>query len=151
MTRTFVINELDEWRSCVEAILPGLRPGMILALSGPLGAGKTTFVQVLARALGFPSVPKSPTFSLLRTHTGANHPSGISRLVHVDAYRIEHPKDADVLALDEERSVPGTILCIEWPEHVGDWIEMHEKDCIHVTINMRNEDASRTLCVEQVD
>ncbi len=110
----------EDWKSVAREIAGELRDGHILTLSGPLGAGKTTFVQALASVLGSTSVPKSPTFSMLRTHSiSAN---GLLRMLHVDAYRIENEADMTPLDLDEELLIPGTILVLEWPEHVAQWL-----------------------------
>lgn len=99
-----------------EHVLPRLRTGMIIALSGPLGAGKTTFVQHLVRILGGVGQVKSPTFALMRTYTVAHEV--LRRVVHVDAYRLEQPEEARVLNLQEELEEAGTIACIEWPERM---------------------------------
>src|SRR5574337_1692541 len=109
-----IIKQIEDWQSIADEVIKELKPGAIITLSGPLGAGKTTFVQVLAKALGAKALPKSPTFSLIRTYGVRHAPTGIRRLIHVDAYRLEHPEDARPLNLDEERREPGTILVIEW-------------------------------------
>ncbi|MDP3794159.1 MAG: tRNA (adenosine(37)-N6)-threonylcarbamoyltransferase complex ATPase subunit type 1 TsaE, partial [Candidatus Uhrbacteria bacterium] len=67
--KTFVLKKLSDWNQVVKFIIPKLKPGTIIALSGPLGAGKTTFVQHLAKALGVRSTPRSPTFSLVRSYS----------------------------------------------------------------------------------
>lgn len=97
-----------------------LRPGSILALSGPLGAGKTTFAQMLAAALGVKEPVRSPTFALTRTYALA-HPA-LRRLVHVDAYRLETEGEMLALNLDEELEMPGTVILIEWPERIPYWL-----------------------------
>ena len=82
---------------------------MWIGLTGDLGAGKTTFVQGMARGLGID--PKhyvnSPTFTLVNEYG--------DRLVHVDLYRIEKPSEIETLAL-EEYVQPGRVIVIEWPE-----------------------------------
>jgi tRNA A37 threonylcarbamoyladenosine biosynthesis protein TsaE len=49
--------------------------------------------------------------------------TGLRRLMHIDAYRIEDAKDLIVLDLDEELAVPGTVLLIEWPENIKQWLK----------------------------
>ncbi|MFA5129853.1 MAG: tRNA (adenosine(37)-N6)-threonylcarbamoyltransferase complex ATPase subunit type 1 TsaE [Patescibacteria group bacterium] len=115
------IPTTTDWNSVAREIVAKLNDGDILTLSGPLGAGKTTFVQALAQALGSEKLPKSPTFSMLRTYSISGN--GLSRLLHVDAYRIENEIDLITLDLDEELLIPGTILVIEWPEHIPAWLE----------------------------
>ncbi|MDX2400850.1 tRNA (adenosine(37)-N6)-threonylcarbamoyltransferase complex ATPase subunit type 1 TsaE [Microbacterium algeriense] len=84
-----------------------LEPGDLLILTGPLGAGKTTFTRGLAEGLGVRGPVQSPTFVIARTH-----PSLVGRapLVHVDAYRLGSAAELDDLDLDLERSV----VVIEW-------------------------------------
>ena len=84
-----------------------LEPGDLLILTGPLGAGKTTFTRGLAEGLGVRGPVQSPTFVIARTH-----PSLVGRapLVHVDAYRLGSAAELDDLDLDLDRSV----VVIEW-------------------------------------
>ena len=84
-----------------------LEPGDLLILTGPLGAGKTTFTRGLAEGLGVRGPVQSPTFVIARTH-----PSLVGRapLVHVDAYRLGSGAELDDLDLDLARSV----VVIEW-------------------------------------
>lgn len=116
------------WSVVAREVVALLRPGSVLALQGPLGAGKTTFVQALAKELAAERVPKSPTFSMLRTYR-VRRPSAslgtgwIQRLLHVDAYRIEHERDLIPLDLDAELAASDAILVIEWPEHAAHWLK----------------------------
>lgn len=129
----YVIDAFSDWDTCVTSLAPELQPGDILGLSGPLGAGKTTFTQALARALGALGDPRSPTFSLMRTYQLKHHAS-LQRLVHIDAYRLEKPGDVLALNLEEEMAEPGTLLVIEWPENVRTWLDRQQK-YYFITIN----------------
>jgi len=124
-TQTIHLNGqgIYEWKEVVDALIEHLRAPMILALSGPLGAGKTTFVQALAQALGVEDRPRSPTFSLLRAYVLPVEVRGIRRLVHIDAYRLETANDVYALDLEGELSEPGTIVAMEWPEQLGDALQ----------------------------
>jgi tRNA threonylcarbamoyladenosine biosynthesis protein TsaE len=86
-----------------------------LALSGDLGSGKTTFVRFLAEALGIREPVKSPTFNLYAIYNGP------IRLLHCDAYRLNDSAEMDALLLDEYLVSPW-ILCVEWPEHIPEWM-----------------------------
>lgn len=84
-----------------------LQAGDLIVLTGPLGAGKTTFTRGLADGLGVRGPVQSPTFVLARTH-----PSLVegAPLVHVDAYRLASAAELDDLDIDFARSV----VVIEW-------------------------------------
>lgn len=115
----FIVARIEDWDVVARAIVDQLKPGMAIKLTGPLGAGKTTLVQALARVLGAKSVPRSPTFSLLRSYELRSTIHGLRRLVHVDAYRLESASDAHALGLDEELVGGDTVLAVEWAEHLG--------------------------------
>jgi tRNA threonylcarbamoyladenosine biosynthesis protein TsaE len=92
----------------------------ILLLQGPLGAGKTSLVQGLAKGLGIEEPITSPTFALAQ-HYGGRGPRGATALVHLDLYRLELPAAADELfAQEEEEAVAlGALLAVEWPERLS--------------------------------
>lgn len=89
----------------------------VVALSGDLGAGKTTLVQLMARELGVLQVVTSPTFTIMK---GYEVSSGtFNRLVHMDAYRIESLDELKPLRLEEILEAPQTLFCIEWAEKIA--------------------------------
>ncbi len=90
----------------------------VLLLEGDLGAGKTTFTKELASQLGINKEEvHSPTF-ILKKEYDATHPS-FAKLVHIDAYRFIHPKEAKVLRLEQDLEDPRTIVAIEWPSKMN--------------------------------
>lgn len=129
----YIVAKVEDWDRVAQTIAKELKPGMILALSGPLGAGKTTFVQALARVLGAKGHLRSPTFSLVRSY--AVRAGEIKTLVHVDAYRIEDERDVLPLGLDELLSEPGTVMAIEWSERVSSFIRASKAPVLSVTID----------------
>ena len=89
-------------------------PGAVLALHGELGAGKTSFVQGLARALGIDAAVCSPTFTLVNEYRGRDG----ARLVHIDLYRLAGPDDLDAIGWDDYLD-SGDAMAVEWPERAG--------------------------------
>ena len=98
-----------------------LRVGDVIALSGGLGAGKTSFARGVLAGLGLAGEAPSPTFPIVIAY---EPPDVALPLWHVDLYRIEAAEDLDELGLDEARG--DAALLIEWPERMGDreWADM---------------------------
>jgi len=88
-------------------------PGDIVALSGPLGVGKTAFARGLIEALGFSGEVPSPSFAIVIPYAP---PDVRIPVWHVDLYRIDDPEEIGELGLDEARS--DSLLLIEWPERM---------------------------------
>jgi tRNA threonylcarbamoyladenosine biosynthesis protein TsaE len=95
------------------ALARALRPGDVVALFGPLGAGKTTLARGLLRGLGHEGDVASPTFPIVQVY---GPPDTTIPLWHVDLYRIEDPSELDEIGLDEARGEAA--LVIEWPERM---------------------------------
>ncbi|MDE2213179.1 MAG: tRNA (adenosine(37)-N6)-threonylcarbamoyltransferase complex ATPase subunit type 1 TsaE [Patescibacteria group bacterium] len=88
----------------------------VLFLQGELGAGKTTFMQALAREIGIKGTVQSPTFVLMRAYPISY--KGFTKLVHIDAYRFEKPDEFRALRPNDFLKDPHTLVCIEWPERI---------------------------------
>lgn len=101
-------------------VVEKLRGGDVLLLSGPLGAGKTTFVQALARALRIPDKVNSPSYTIVGEYVVSSHPL-IKKLIHVDLYRLEKnvPDDVAVKDVLEQVNDPSRLTVIEWAERLG--------------------------------
>ncbi|MFB8388030.1 tRNA (adenosine(37)-N6)-threonylcarbamoyltransferase complex ATPase subunit type 1 TsaE [Microbacterium sp. NPDC055910] len=84
-----------------------LRPGQLVVLTGPLGAGKTTLTRGIATGLGVRGPIQSPTFVIARTHPSL---VGGAPLVHVDAYRLGSAPELDDLDIDYD----GSVVVAEW-------------------------------------
>jgi len=87
----------------------------IVGLSGDLGAGKTTFVQEVAKALGVSTPVTSPTFVLAQPYRTSRGP--FARLVHIDAYRLA-PGEKDTFGWAAYAADPGNLIFVEWPERL---------------------------------
>lgn len=116
-------------------LAPLLRAGDVVALSGPLGSGKTTLARGCLAALGFEGEVASPTFSIVQPYDQAE-----ARLpvLHVDLYRLEHPREAAELGLDDARA--DHALLVEWPERLGDRLW---PDALRLTLEPTPEGARR--------
>ena len=116
---------------------PCLRPGDIVALRGGLGAGKTTLVRGMLRALGLEEEAPSPTFAIVQPYA----PPDVSLpLAHVDLYRLDMPEEAAELGLDEY--LLDGALVIEWPERLGAALW---PDALMVDIAVAPDDGIRRL------
>jgi tRNA threonylcarbamoyl adenosine modification protein YjeE len=106
----------DAFIASAAALAATLRPGDVVALSGDLGAGKTTFVRALVAALhGSDAAVSSPTFVFRQRYPGE------PPVEHLDVYRIADPVEAADLGLDDAFS-PGAITVVEWPERLPDLV-----------------------------
>ena len=119
-----IAENFGDWIVCdsVEAMaeaaarLVGLLPktDCTLALHGTLGAGTTTFVSGLARALGIKQPVTSPSYNIYAVYEGKER-----QLIHMDAYRLPSPEAAESLMLEEFMRSPW-LWVVEWPEKIGD-------------------------------
>jgi tRNA threonylcarbamoyladenosine biosynthesis protein TsaE len=103
----------DETRAVGEALAPLLGARDAVILTGELGAGKTTFVQGVAKGLGVDDRVTSPTFMLVREYKGRLD------IAHVDVYRLDRMQEAVDLAIDEI-GAGNDVLLVEWGDAVGD-------------------------------
>lgn len=122
------LRDLPEFTGNVLAVLAMLPPkqtATIIALRGDLGAGKTTFVQMFAKKLGITEVVSSPTYVLMKSYPFAGDRTSFgrsrrySRLVHIDAYRLERPEEFNALQPKELFDDPKALVLVEWPERLG--------------------------------
>ncbi len=114
------MTELEDLKPVVSAILADInspKKAVVLALSGDLGAGKTTFTQELARQLGVTAVVTSPTFVIMKSYDTTN--VAFQQLIHIDAYRIEEIDEMRVLGFEQILTQKATIICIEWAERIS--------------------------------
>ncbi len=111
------LHNLDDFAREFVAKLPDTlsQKAHVVGLSGDLGAGKTTFAQAVARALGVTIPITSPTFVLLQAYAIDHAP--FKRLIHVDAYRLD-TTDKDTIAFEEYAKDPENIILVEWPERL---------------------------------
>ena len=126
----YTSNSPLQTKKIASKILPKLKGKNIICLYGELGAGKTTFVQGLAKALGIKKRLTSPTFILLKEYKVASHQPPATRmginwkletgnwkhLIHVDCYRLASEKDLKSIDLTEIWEDKQNLVIIEWAE-----------------------------------
>ena len=116
-----------------------LRAGDVVALSGGLGAGKTTLARAIIAALGHQGEVPSPSFAIIETY---DPPLLRLPLVHADFYRLDDPAELVELGLDHYRE--GAALLAEWPELAGGFA--HELACL--SIRLEAAETGRIAIVE---
>src|SRR5699024_9463393 len=114
----------DGTRVIAHALAAALRPGDLLVLDGPLGAGKTTFTQGLGQGLGVRGPVASPTFVIERVHPNL---AGGPDLVHVDAYRLGGTGEID--DLDLEADLDRAVTVVEWGRDRVEHLEIGRASC----------------------
>ena len=139
MEKRIIIHTLDSLADAAEIFLDSIGEIPLIAFSGEMGAGKTTFIQALCRALGVPQDVNSPTFSLVNEYFTTTGES----MFHFDLYRIEDPDELFDLGY-EEYFFSGKRCFIEWPEKASHLIP---DDALLVRIHVK-DDGSRELRYE---
>ncbi len=110
-----LLASLDDTLALGAKLAALVRPGDVIALSGPLGAGKTSLARGLLKALGLAGEAPSPSFAIVQPY---DPPEVRLPVLHVDLYRIEDPAEAAELGLDDARA--DSLLLVEWPERLPD-------------------------------
>lgn len=126
-----------------EALAAVLRPGDLVVLAGPLGAGKTVLVQGIGAGLRVLGQVTSPTFVIARVHRPDAARGGTVPLVHVDAYRLGAVPDprAEIDDLDLDAELEESVVVVEWGEGV---VEQLADAHLLVRIERRDDD-TRTV------
>ena len=96
-----------------------LPAGSLVTLSGELGAGKSVLVRAIIHTLGYTGRVKSPTYTLIESYEVPLEGGKLTRIAHLDLYRLEDPAELDYLGFDDVLAGHELVL-IEWPEKGGD-------------------------------
>jgi tRNA threonylcarbamoyladenosine biosynthesis protein TsaE len=112
-SESFLSSSPERTAALARGLARTLPPGTVIALVGPLGAGKTVFVKGLAAGLGLPPRQAvSPTFTLVHEHPGP------VPLFHADLYRLAGPDEAAEVGI-EDYAERGGLLAVEWAERAA--------------------------------
>lgn len=126
----------------VGSLVPKEDGATLVTLSGELGAGKTSFTQGLAKALGVTDSITSPTFVLEKVYDLPETTNrGFARLVHIDAYRLEGSESLLPLGVDLLLPDPSNLIILEWPEMVDGQLPSPD---VSITITVE-PDTTRTI------
>ena len=138
--KKFEIRSLDELDRAAAFLCDNLGNHRIVALYGPMGAGKTTLVSAVARHLGSEDTVTSPTFSIVNGYDTADG----DVIYHFDFYRLNRPEEAFDIGY-EEYFFSGALCLVEWPEKIEPLLP---DDTLIVRITPTS-DNSRTLTIEE--
>ena len=131
MEHQLITYRAEETMNLGQKFVALAKPGSTFCLTGDLGAGKTTLVRGIARALNIKSVVQSPTFNIMKVYFDGDRP-----LIHIDAYRL-----ADVntdIGLDEYIGYETGITVIEQPEFIKDLIPENA-----IEVNIRHAEGDK--------
>jgi tRNA threonylcarbamoyladenosine biosynthesis protein TsaE len=139
-------DQLDDFAGEVLAMVKegAAKEAQVIALSGDLGAGKTTFTQALGRRLGITEDMTSPTFTIMKGYETTD--DTFTHVVHMDAYRIESEEELRPLRFDEILKMPNTLLVIEWAELIKGALPA---DALHITLSIKDE-TTRTATLSRL-
>jgi tRNA threonylcarbamoyladenosine biosynthesis protein TsaE len=122
----------DELLAWGEALGASIGRPAIVAVSGELGAGKTTLIQAICRGAGVGEPVTSPTFALVHEYASPRGP-----VFHLDLYRLRGPEDLTNLAWDDITSGEGSALVlVEWPERAGARLQA---DALRIALDAEGE------------
>lgn len=121
MRETYHTSTQEETRARGASFGATLAPATLVCFYGDLGAGKTTFIQGMLGVFGAEGPFVSPTFVLMKEYLlKMPTATGIRRVYHADAYRIESAEDFEKIGFGEWIDDPSGVVLLEWPERVSD-------------------------------
>lgn len=140
--KTYSVNSIDSLKDIVIDLLELLNDHQVVALEGQMGAGKTTFVQQVLRAMGIEELEGSPTYSLVNQYES----TFFGTVYHLDLYRLNSLEEIFDIGI-EELLYQKCICLIEWPEKM---LELLPDNTIWVYLRVE-EDFSRTITIKNDD
>lgn len=135
------INSLDELKVAAKELITAFSNDRVFAFYGKMGAGKTTFIQSVCRALGSDDNVTSPTFALINEYNTADFDS----IFHFDFYRIKDIEEAYDLGY-EDYIYSGSYCLIEWPEMIESLLP---EKMVEVKIEVQ-EDNTRLITAQEI-
>jgi len=140
------LEELDALANTVLGMLALSRKEnktSVLAISGDLGAGKTTFMQAFAKQLQIEEPVISPTYVIMKKYAVEEESNALFQtLIHMDVYRIETIDEMRPLRFEELLELPDTVMCIEWAEKIKELLPAHT---LYMGIKITGENSREIL------
>lgn len=121
-----LVTSEAETSALAHTITAQLKGGDIMALSGDLGAGKTTFTKGIAAALGITKTITSPTFAIMNVYDLPKEKNGIKTLIHIDAYRLNSPDEIRTIGAEDYLGEKNVLTVVEWPEKIQSVLDTYE-------------------------
>lgn len=142
MKGLFEVHSVEETWALARELAKELKPGDVVCLEGDLGAGKTTFTQGLAAAMGVAGRVTSPTFCIVQEHRAAE---GDGLLVHMDLYRLSGEDDVEAIGW-EDYLARGAVIVVEWPERAGSLVPSSAR---HVVFRHMDGEENRLIAIDK--
>lgn len=139
--KVFEIHQEEELSEVAAALVPIIEQYRVVLFTGNLGAGKTTFIKHICRALGIMSDFSSPTFSLVNQYLFDN-----KVIYHMDLYRLQNPAELFDIGF-EEYIDSGNICLVEWPEIAAPFLA--QIPCLSIEINYSSESNTRKISFQE--
>ena len=115
-TMQLTVKNIDETKKFAKHFMQVLQPGILVCLYGPIGSGKTTFVQLACKNIGVTENVTSPSFVIINEYYSGKYP-----VYHFDLYRLEEEGISSIISeLEEYSSDSNAVTFVEWAEFSGD-------------------------------
>lgn len=137
MQKIINIATLADLEAAAKEFIGAMGDYTVYAFNGTMGAGKTTFINALCKALGVEDVTNSPSFSIINEYRSD---TTAELIYHFDCYRLENIAEAEDIGV-EDYFACGALCFIEWPERIDELLPF---DTVNVDIKV-NDDDSRTM------
>lgn len=134
----FFVHSINDWQKVIDFIGPKLKGKNLFLLEGDLGAGKTTFVNLVAKRLDI-SLISSPTFSLISQH---------QYLTHVDLYRLDSMEEIDAAGFWEIFDEEKNLVFVEWSQKISDDLWPLDWNITKIVILKKSEAEREVLIIE---
>lgn len=138
MREEIILRGTEDTEALGKRLAEGLVPGSVLALTGPLGAGKTTLAKAIARGLGVTETITSPTFTIV-----CEYESGRLPLYHFDVYRVYDEDELFEMGFDDYLHGRGVCL-VEWADLVE---ELLPENTLHIHLDYSDSEEERTCTI----